>query len=152
VHFWIQYAITARAFLDYRSADRYFSEAKAIARGTTTFNTYKLDNAYAQFLLESRMNTDHWSDFFDAFTMASTISLRQTYMERAGTYPYKVAGMFLGYLEVRGKQFSKEQKQAVTGACEAWLSRIEGLDLRTQRNGLVRRARASVSASYDLVS
>ncbi len=94
-YYWLQYGIAARSFRDYKSAERFFGEARRIASRKTDFLTYQVDNAYAQFLLESRSEVDIWSDFFDAFVEASVLALKQTYMSEAGMYPFRVASRIL---------------------------------------------------------
>lgn len=151
-HYWLQYAIAARAFKDYKSADRYFSESKKIASRRTDFYTYQIDNAYAQFLLESRADTDYWSDFFDAFVDASTLAMQQTYIKKAGFYPYRIVGNFERFLEVRLGQFAKKQKEEAKDICRSWLLRIDALPDGLRRNQIVKRARIVVSDSYDMIS
>jgi hypothetical protein len=53
-HFWLQYAIAARAFKDFRGAERYFAASRNIIARRPDFYTYQVDNSYAQFLMESR--------------------------------------------------------------------------------------------------
>jgi hypothetical protein len=151
-HFWLQYAIAARVFKDFKAADRYFSECKKIADRRTDFHTYQIDNAYAQFLLESRKDADHWSDFFDVFREASNLAMQQTHIRKAGFYPYRVVARFLTYLEVRIGQFSRRQKTDALDICKLWLVRIDGLPPGIRRNAIVKQARSSAAESYDLVS
>ena len=151
-HYWLQYAIAARSYKDYRAADRYFVESKKIAAGRRNFDTYQIDNAYAQFLLESRMDTDYWSDFFDAFVEVSNLAMRQTYIKKAGMYPYRVVANFLRYLEIRGAKFSKTQKGNVADICKSWSARIDGLQPGLRRNAIIKRARLIAADSYDLIT
>lgn len=151
-HYWLQYAIAARGFKDYRSADRFFAEAKRIARRRPDFYTYQIDNAYAQFLLESRRDVDSWADYFDAFVEASTLSMQQTYSRDAGMYPYKVAAMFFDFFEVRSSKFSKRQKREAAELCKTWIDRIDNLPKQIQKNRIVALARDSVADSFDFLS
>src|SRR5271166_2815527 len=151
-HYWLQYAIASRVYKDYPAAARFFGESKKLAGRRPDFYTYQIDNAYAQFLLESRMNVEIWTDFADAFGEASALALQQTFITRAGLYPYKVAARFLEFLEVRGGRFTDRQKEQARELCKGWLNRIDELPVQTRRNVIVRGARMSVSGSYDLLA
>lgn len=148
-HYWLQYAIAARSFKDFRSADRYFAQSKKVAERKSDFYTYKIDNAYAQFLIESRRETDDWGDYFDAFIKASTLVSQQTYLKRTGMYPYKVVSMFGDYLDVRAGQFSTKQKREAMETCLRWVQRIDELQHAPRKNKLVKQARASVLEGYE---
>jgi hypothetical protein len=77
--------------------------------------------------------------------------MEQTYIKKAGIYPYRVVARFLHYLEVRLGQFSKRQKADARDVCKAWLDRIDNLPIGLRRNQIVRTARTVASDSYDFV-
>lgn len=145
-HYWLQYAIAARSFKDFKSADRFFAQTKKIMERRPDFYTYKVDNAYAQFLLESRVDTDFWNDYFSAFVEASTLALNQTRNKRTGLYPYKVASMFLYFFEARGERFSLPQIQQVLDILSQWVRQIESVP----RNGRNKRSLTLAKNSVEL--
>jgi hypothetical protein len=149
--YWLQYALAARSFRDYKAADRFFSESRRVASRKKDFLAYQVDNAYAQFLLESRAAVDYWSDFFSAFVEASTIAMQQTYLSETGMYAYRVASRFINYLEVRGSGFARAERRQAADICKSWISRIDGLPPGFRRNRIVKAARASAADSYDFL-
>ncbi|RAZ89527.1 hypothetical protein DPM33_18335 [Mesorhizobium hawassense] len=148
-HYWLQYAIAARSFKDYRSADRFFAQTKKIMERRPDFYTYKVDNAYAQFLLESRVDTDLWSDFFPSFVEASTLALNQTRNKRTGLYPYKVASKFLNFFEARGERFSQTQIQQSLDMLGQWSKQIESVSKNNRNKRSLTLANNSVDLSID---
>ena len=150
-HFWLQYAIAARSFKDYKSAERSFAAAQKIAQNKKDFQTYKIDNAYVQFLLESRSETSSWGDYFDAFMAANSLAFKQSKMKAAGLYPFRIVTNYPDYLEVRGSLFTKKQKVDSIEICKSWIGIIDHLPSATKGQRTLVRARAAVSRAYDLM-
>jgi hypothetical protein len=83
---------------------------------------------------------------------ANRLAMEQTFIKKAGLYPYRVVARFVGYLEVRVGQFSKRQKTEAQEICRSWLEKIDGLPVGLRRNSIVRQARSAASESFDLLS
>lgn len=147
--YWAQFAIAARAFEDFVPADRYFAEAQRIAISKKDYYHYKIDNAYAQFLLESRSRTNHWSDFIEAFREASRLAFSQTTIRQAGNYPYKVVERFSEFLAERARQMTAKQREEARGECLKWLKHLDGLPKEKKKLQIVRLAREAVSQGID---
>lgn len=138
--------------LDPKPADRYFKEAQRIGLTRNDYYLYKVQNAYAQFLVESRSLSDHWNDYSDAFLEASAIALSQTAIRQAGNYPYKVAGYFSDFAERKGAKLSQREKGVLSQECLKWLTHIDGLKGAKSKDRIVKQARGSVSHAYDVFS
>ncbi len=151
-YYWLQYAIAALSYKDYKSAERFFAESKRIASQRSEFYTYQIDNAYAKFLLQSRQNSDLWNDHFDAFAEAGALSMKQTFIRETGLYPYRVATEFFKFIEVRGGSFTRKQKSEASDVCKSWLSRLDSLPAPLKKSRLVRDARSSVADSLDYLT
>lgn len=147
--YWAQFAIAARAFEDFIPADRYFTEAQRIAISRKDYYHYKIDNAYAQFLLESRARTNHWTDYFDAFREASRLAFGQTSIRQAGNYPYKVVERFSEFLAARARQMTSRQREDAKDECLKWIKHLDGLPKEKKKVEIVKLARDSVSQAID---
>ncbi|MGY3588272.1 hypothetical protein ACVIGB_002767 [Bradyrhizobium sp. USDA 4341] len=126
-YYWLQYAIAASSFGDYTAANRYFMEAMKILDRRSDFYRYKIENSYAQFLIESRSKTNLWSDFFESFQKSSQLAMQQTYMKSTGNHPFKVVMLFPEFVEMRVIAFSKKQKEMTRAILIEWTKRIEEL-------------------------
>lgn len=148
--YWSQFAIAARSFNDFAPADRYFKEAQRIALSRSDYYLYKVENAYAQFLVESRTLTDIWSDYVTAFLSASGIALSQTSIRQAGNYPYKVAGLFGEFAERRYGSINARERKLLAEECDRWFDHFKRMPAIRSKNVLVRQAKDSVSHAYDV--
>lgn len=126
-YYWLQYAIAASSFGDYTAANRYFLEAMKVLDRRSDFYRYKIENSYAQFLIESRSKTNLWADFFESFQRSSQLAMQQTYMKSTGNHPLKVVMLFPQFVEMRVAAFSKKQKQLTRTILLEWVKRIEDL-------------------------
>lgn len=150
--YWSQFAIAARSFNDFKPADRYFKEAQRIGLTRNDYYLYKVQNAYAQFLVESRALSEHWSDYAGAFLEASGIALSQTSIRQAGNYPYKVAGYFSDFAERKSVKLDQREKGLLSQECLKWLAHIDSLKGAKSKDRLVKQARGSVSHAFDVFS
>jgi hypothetical protein len=65
-----------------------------------------LDNQYARFLLESRTNSNEYTDYMTAFNKAHGICVRQMRNEPLSNNPFRVAQNYYAFLDRRLTQLS----------------------------------------------
>jgi len=131
-HYWLQYAIARLSFNDdLDEVSIYFTSAYALAR-TTNFDTYKIDNHYARFLLRKAENAADLQVAFNHFEEARRIIEGQMAKEKSH-YAFRVAGGAATFINARADEFSDSQRRILTRFCGDALERIHKLsqDLRT---------------------
>lgn len=104
--FWLQYAIACLALGKLERAERYFESAYDLVYDG--YNTFKLDNSYARFLLEKGMQTLNRDDVIFLVDEAKDIVLSQMKTEKQ-YYPYRVALGFFKIFERFAGQWTEKQ-------------------------------------------
>ena len=99
--FWLQYAMCRLSLKQYREAERLFDVAYNYAKRYGYNESRHLDNQYARFLLESRTNSNEYSDYMQAFNKAHAIIIKQMRNEPNSYNPYRVAKNYHLFVERR---------------------------------------------------
>jgi hypothetical protein len=149
--FWLQYAIACMSFQSYVDAGGHFQTAFGLAKNRGGYDPYQIENTYARFLLESRSRTENWDDFIEAFTQAHEILARQMASVREGYYPYRVARLYLEFVETRIETMDRGQKRQVRDACEKLLSLSEKAPPVVRRSKYWRESREALGAARDII-
>ncbi|MCW3797373.1 SIR2 family protein [Sphingomonas sp. BN140010] len=150
--FWLQYAIACMSFEDYRNAADHFATAFGLASRRGGYDPYQIENHYAKFLLRSRLNSNYWDDYFDAFAKANDILQRQVRNFQEGFYPYRVASNYLDYVEAHHSKFSADQLERVADWCAQILAVSESAPPAVRRSIYWSRARKTLQAARDIIS
>lgn len=116
--FWLQYAIACMSFKDYVHADEHFRTAFGAASRRGGYDPYQIENQYARFLLESRTESQHWGDAYEALKEAHSIIARQMASFTEGFYPYRVARLYLSFAEANDVLISRDQKRRIVEWCQ----------------------------------
>jgi hypothetical protein len=149
--FWLQYALACMSFQSYEDAGGHFDTAFGLAKNRGGYDPYQIENTYARFLLESRARTDHWDDFADAFLQAHEILARQMGSVREGYYPYRVARVYLEFVESRIGTMDRLQRGKVRDACEKLIGLSEKAPPVVRRSKYWRESREALGAARDIV-
>lgn len=131
-HYWLQYAIARLSFDDdLDEIGIYFASAYAHAK-RTNFDTYKIDNHYARFLLRKAEHAPDIQVAFSHFEEARVIIEGQMAKEKSH-YAFRVAGGAEKFINARLDEFSGAQRLTAIRFCETALERIAKLsnDLRS---------------------
>lgn len=107
--FWLQYAIARMSFFDYDSAEDYFNTAYLQSKRRIDYDTYQIDNHYARFLIESSIYENVWNNSWDKFDKAHKIITKQMKSQEKGHYPYRVANLYIEFIEAFEKCYSNSQ-------------------------------------------
>lgn len=149
--FWLQYAIASLDSEDFKSAEDQFESAFSLARRRGGYDPFQIENHYARFLLESRTKTDFWSDFFDAFSEANDIVQRQIKNFREGFYPYRVARLYLPYIDAHVANFSVTQLDTIGQWCKRILSVSDDAPETVRASVYWDDCRSALSALLDIL-
>lgn len=114
--FWLQYAVARLTFEQYGMVETYFDSALSLASGNTK-KTVDIENHISRFLLESRMKSNNYPDFFAAFSRAHEIIMDQINRNNNEYFPYKQARQYLQYITFRGIEFTSEELDRFNAAC-----------------------------------
>jgi hypothetical protein len=150
--FWLQYAIACMSFQSYKDAGGHFDTAFGLAKNRGGYDPYQIENTYARFLLESRARTSHWNDFLDAFFQAHEILSRQMASVKEGYYPYRVARLYLEFVESRIGTIDRQQKARVKDACGKLIALSEKAPPNVRRSKYWRESREALGAASDFIS
>jgi hypothetical protein len=108
--FWLQYAIILTNEREYHNARVIFDTAFGKAKNSD-FDTFQVDNHFARFLLESRMNSPaQFPDAFHALLEAHKRLRAQIIRDKYATHPYRVAELYPEFLTLRWPSFDSQQK------------------------------------------
>jgi hypothetical protein len=115
--FWLQYAMCRLSLKQYREASRLFEVAYAFAEKSGYRENRHLNNQFARFLLESRSNTNEYTDYMPAFNKAHGICIRQMRDEQSSYSAYRVAQNYLGFLDRRLAELNSGDLVAIVRSC-----------------------------------
>lgn len=128
--FWLQYAIARLSLREFHEAKLLFDAAYSFAKARGYTENRHINNQYARYLLESRMYSDDYGDFSDAFKQAHKILWGQMVSEPLGYSPYRVAQRYLEFVKIRKDQLSQGDKIFVVRACVDILKKIASAPAR----------------------
>lgn len=103
--FWLQYTMCRLSLSQYREAERLFDVAYSYSKMKGYKENRHLNNQYARFLLESRFNSNEYTDYMAAFNKAHNICVKQMNSEPHSYNPYRVAQNYAEFLERRIAEF-----------------------------------------------
>jgi hypothetical protein len=150
--FWLQYAMACMSYQDYENADSHFQTAFGLAGRRKGYDPYQIENQYAKFLLESRTRTSYWSDYFEAFSEAHDIISQQMSTFTEGYYPYRVARLYLDFVEAKNSELSRDQLLRIDHCCGQLLALTENSPKDIKRTTYWRTAREALKATKDFIA
>lgn len=115
--FWLQYAMCRLSLSQYREAERLFDVSFSYSKKAGYSDNRHLNNQYARFLLESRTNTNDYSDYISAFNKAHAICIKQLQAEPASQNPYRVIGNYEGFVKRRISELENGDIVSIVRSC-----------------------------------
>jgi len=115
--FWLQYAMCRLSLNQYHEASRIFDVAFAYSKKSGYRENRHLNNQYARFLLESRANSDSYTDYMAAFNKAHGIIARQMRDEPNSYNPYRVAQNYFNFIDRRLSQLAIGDLVSIVRSC-----------------------------------
>lgn len=150
--FWLQYAIACASFGDYKNASSNFDTALSLAKRRGGYDPYQIENQYAKFLLESRSRSQDWDDYFDAISEAHDIVSRQMNNFTEGYYPYRVARLYLEFVETNHSYITKDQLLRISGWSEQLLVLSARASDQIKRTPYWRQAVQALRHTKDMIT
>lgn len=149
--FWLQYAIARMSFEDYTIAEKYFQTSFSLAEKRRGYDTYQIDNQYSKFLLESRYKSNHWHDHYAAFLESHRTLTAQMRNMSEGYYPYRVAKLYLEFVETLHGKFDNNELATIRAACEEILELINGVSSDMKKRLYVRDCKTSMQRTIEFI-
>jgi hypothetical protein len=114
--FWLHYAMARLSFGEFKESTIYFKQAQELAKGSAK-DTMEVNNHYARLLLESRMKSEEYADYFEAFEMAHAILLEQINRGTNKHFPFRQAKTYAEFISYRKKDMNPGQVKRFKTAC-----------------------------------
>jgi hypothetical protein len=124
--FWLQYAIAANVFEAFDRADFNFKNAYSYA-AKTNFDTYQVDNHFANFLLKRASRLRKAVNYMEDFRAARKIVEIQMKQESKLDFPFRVARLYFDFAQGLGDVLSVDERAEVGRAASAVVKQIDGL-------------------------
>lgn len=135
--FWLHYAMARLSFGEFQDSTLYFEHARALAKGSVK-DTIDVNNHYARLLIDSRIYSDDYDDYFDAFLMAHSILIEQMVRNTNRHFPFRQAKKYVEFISFRGNRLTKAQVLRFITCCTQVAKSIEHLDGSISRSREVR--------------
>lgn len=132
--FWLHYAMARLTYGEFDIASKYFTTAKHLARGNSKKLT-DVNNHYARLLLDSRIKTDDYDDYFKAFDMAHSILIEQMNRDDNRHYPYRQAKKYVEFISYRRSKLSPDELRRFAVSCRQVKVAISNLSSRLSVSG-----------------
>ncbi|NEW94647.1 SIR2 family protein [Rhodopseudomonas sp. BR0M22] len=115
--FWLQYAMCRLSLNQYKEAARIFDVAFSYSKKSGYRENRHLNNQFARFLLESRTNSDEYTDYMIAFNRAHAICVKQMHDEPNSYNPYRVAQNYFKFVDRRIAQLTQGDLVSIFRSC-----------------------------------
>lgn len=148
--FWLQYAMSRLSLKQFPEADRLFDVAYSYSKRAGYIENRHLNNQYARFLLESRTESNNYTDFMSAFNRAHAICVKQMVDDPHAYNPYRVAQNYQAFLERRVTDLKDGDLVAVIRSCSEIAKFCASRTGMTQRKGVIDHCAASMRATAKL--
>ncbi|MBY5368621.1 hypothetical protein HFO91_18435 [Rhizobium leguminosarum] len=135
--FWLQYAMCRMSLSQFPEAARLFDVAYAISKRSGFRENRHLNNQWARFLLESRTNSNDYTDYMSAFNEAHRICVKQMIDEPLSNNPYRVAQNYLPFLERRVSDLTVGDLVGIVRSCSEVLRQSNARRGRSGHNTMV---------------
>lgn len=122
--FWLHYAMARLTFGEFPIAETYFKTALKLAEGNKK-KTSDVKNHFARLLLDSRIKSDDYNDYYVAFDKAHTILIDQMNQDNNRHYPYRQAKKYVEFISSRKSKMSESEIQRFVAACNQIRSSIK---------------------------
>ena len=148
--FWLQYAMCRLSLSQFKEAERLFEVAYALSKKAGYKENRHLNNQFARFLLESRTNSNEYTDFMSAFNRAHGICVKQMADEPSAHNPYNVAQGYRSFLERRSAELKDGDLVAIMRSCAEILRFCSARSSLNERPQAVSHCAAAMRATSTL--
>lgn len=148
--FWLHYAMARASFGEFKEASLYFESARSFAKDSPK-DTTDVNNQFAKMLLDSRTNSDEYSDYGDAFALAHKILIEQMVRKTNKHFPFRQAARYAEFISYRGTRLTAQERAAFGTSCKQVLRAIANLDGALSRSQDVARCRWAMERSMEIL-
>lgn len=125
--FWLQYAIACEVLGEFERAEKYFDNAYSLAEDNPRFDTFQIDNRYAEFLINRAIRLrKNINSAMEDFIETHKLIYSQARKERL-YFPYKVASLYEGFYDAFAADMQKKHKDIIQKAASDVITRIHML-------------------------
>lgn len=119
--FWLQYAIVKLSQSNYPEADTYFHTAYALANKKGQYDTYKIDNHYAKYLLRNAIHQNDPGTCMIAFNKAHELLIDDNQRGDKYYYPFTVAKLYTPFYKCFFKGLKESEQIEFQIKCQEML-------------------------------
>lgn len=136
--FWLQYAIARLFDKDFKNAEICFKNSYELAKRTQGYDTYQIDNHYARFLLEGKIEGYLQEECMMLFINAHKKLMVNRKGDEHRWYSFKVAENYIPFYEKFGNTFSISEMITFKKCC---LEMIKKMEVYLRRDGAPEKER-----------
>ncbi len=122
--FWLHYAMARLEFNEFEIAATYFEDAKEFAKGQES-ETRDVNNYFARFLIDSRIRSDEYNDYFKAFDLAHQILIDQIHRDSNRHFPFRQAAKYVEFISYRRNKLTTDEIGVFVTLCKQVRAAIE---------------------------
>jgi len=145
--FWLQYAIASHVHFQFDMADLFFKAAYREAEQRPKYDTYQIDNHYAQFLLKLALHNTSDGHHMDRFKEAHKIAMSQLSTD-IPRYPLRIVKLYRKFYDTFFPIFNAISLQVFVSSCKDVLEKIKSSS-RTNEHGIVQNLVVSVKSDLE---
>jgi hypothetical protein len=144
--FWLHYAMARLAFGQFEISAAYFEQAKTFAKGNAK-DTRDVNNHYARLLLDSRIDSDDFDDYYQAFEKAHTILIDQMNRNDNRHYPYRQAQKYAKFISYRHGKLSPDELKRFATSCRQVKGAIKNLTGGLERYSIIKECNEAMDSA-----
>lgn len=149
--FWLHYAMARLEFNEFAIASKYFEQAREFAKGNQS-DTRDVNNHYAKFLIDSRIRSEEYTDFFKAFELAHQILIEQMNKDTNRHFPYRQAARYVEFISYRKDILTPVEVQTFVSACKQVQAAIKNIRGHLANSPEVRRCFESMDRAIEVAT
>lgn len=142
--FWLQYAIACEVLDEFEQTEKYFQTAYSLADDLPWFDTFQIDNRYAEFLINRAVKQKkNIQDAISDFTEAHRLIHIQAKKERLH-FPFKVASLYESFYDTYSADMQSKHIETLQKAASDVITRIHMLPNERQKDWRIRKCENSL--------
>lgn len=147
--FWLHYAMARLSFGEFKESELYFEQARSLAKNNPKVLT-DIDNHFARLLIDSRIKSEEYSDYFEAFSLAHKILIGQINLGTNKHFPFRQAKKYVEFISYRKDKLSNDNILYFITCCRQVLTAIDHLTGPIARSIEVSECKESVQRAISI--
>lgn len=126
--FWMHYAMARMTYEEWDMSEAHFKQAKKLANESKNEKAKRdISNHYAKFLILSRTKSNHYDDYYGAFSQAHSVLIQQMNRDTNKHFPYRQAGEYVEFISARKSNLNATEITSFVNACRQVKSAISNI-------------------------